>query len=496
MDFAEQLRVLETAKGDPARLALATVDLAHGSLPEEQRATVKMALQSAAIPHWIDKSILAALLSSDENDAAEVLAQLRTLNVVEPFPARGERAANVHEATRKALRKMLVREQPELFRSLSARVRQCFMGDTAFHLRIEALYHLFADDQEAAAIECARLDNEATTVAGPQTWVALAAMLSELLAEKWLRGRALLEALLSVNECRLNRAETAGVEEAAQTALDLAKQLNNSRGAARAYALLGDLGVLQVHLESALKEFGEALSYYERFAFENPGNLDAQRELSVAHSRIGDVLFRQDRLDDALDAFRKYLAGAQAVVSKDPNVGGALREVGVAHSKIGSVFARLGQPDKAMTKFREHLTIAEQLVSEVPENTEWQRDLGVAHSQLGCLFLEQNQFENALSEFEQDLAIGRDLVAKDPRNLELQRDLVASLINIGITLARLSRREEAIRILREAEALVKDTLATGVTIEHWSADLRNIQAQLAVLIDPDAGPVRNGKSEH
>jgi tetratricopeptide (TPR) repeat protein len=496
MDPAEQLRILEGAKGHPGRLALATVDLAHGDLKEEERVALKMALKAAAVPHWVDEHILSALLSIEYAEALRLLVGLRNLQVVEPFPARGERAANVHEATRKALRKLVREDESELFQSLSTRAHQCFVGSTSFHGRIEELYHLFAADQEAAAIECARLDNEATTVAGPQTWVALAAMLSELLAEKWLRGRAFLEALLSVNECWLNRGETAGVEEAAQTALDLAKQLNNSRGAARAYALLGDLGVLQVHLELALKQFGEALSYYERFAFENPGNLDAQRELSVAHSRIGDVLFRQDRLDDALDAFRKYLAGAQAVVSKDPNVGGALREVGVAHSKIGSVFARLGQPDKAMTKFREHLTIAEQLVSEVPENTEWQRDLGVAHSQLGGLFLEQNQFENALSEFEQDLAIGRDLAAKDPRNLELQHDLVASLINIGITLIHLSRREEAKRILREAEALVKDTLATGVTIEHWSADLRNIQARLAVLIDPDAGPVRDGRLEH
>jgi hypothetical protein len=34
MDFTEKLRVLEATQGDPAKLALATVDLAYPALPE------------------------------------------------------------------------------------------------------------------------------------------------------------------------------------------------------------------------------------------------------------------------------------------------------------------------------------------------------------------------------------------------------------------------------------------------------------------------------
>ena len=36
MDFAEQLRVLEAAQGDPAKLALATVDLAYPALADAE----------------------------------------------------------------------------------------------------------------------------------------------------------------------------------------------------------------------------------------------------------------------------------------------------------------------------------------------------------------------------------------------------------------------------------------------------------------------------
>ena len=37
MDFAEQLRVLQAAQGDPAKLALATVDLAYPALADTER---------------------------------------------------------------------------------------------------------------------------------------------------------------------------------------------------------------------------------------------------------------------------------------------------------------------------------------------------------------------------------------------------------------------------------------------------------------------------
>ena len=62
MDFAEQLRVLQAAQGDPAKLALATVDLAYPALSDAERAALKESLEGAAIPHWCDEAILAALL--------------------------------------------------------------------------------------------------------------------------------------------------------------------------------------------------------------------------------------------------------------------------------------------------------------------------------------------------------------------------------------------------------------------------------------------------
>ena len=88
MDIAEQLRVLQAAQGDPAKLALATVDLAYPALADAERTALKESLEAAAIPHWCDEAILAALLGLTTQESAARLARLRRLSVVEPFPAR------------------------------------------------------------------------------------------------------------------------------------------------------------------------------------------------------------------------------------------------------------------------------------------------------------------------------------------------------------------------------------------------------------------------
>src|SRR5688500_16802401 len=107
MDITGQLHVLEAAHGDPAKLALATVDLAYPTLSEDERLALRVSLEAAAIPHWCDETILAALLEIPQAESAARLDRLRNLNVVELFPARGSNVVNVHEASRLALRKRM-----------------------------------------------------------------------------------------------------------------------------------------------------------------------------------------------------------------------------------------------------------------------------------------------------------------------------------------------------------------------------------------------------
>src|SRR5512147_3141513 len=107
MQLLDQLRVLESAQGDPGKLVLATVDLTYPAQPDVERDALKEALEAAAIPHWCDESMLSALLHLSRDEASTRLAKSEALTVVERFPARGAAALNVHEAARLALRKHL-----------------------------------------------------------------------------------------------------------------------------------------------------------------------------------------------------------------------------------------------------------------------------------------------------------------------------------------------------------------------------------------------------
>src|SRR5215469_13337012 len=130
MDLDETVRILREAKGDPARISFASVDLLLAEHPESEREKLRMALQVAAVPHWFDEKILGMLL--DESLAAEVeslASQLRRLPIAEPFPARGGGAANVHETSRLALRRLMKGEAPDLLAAVSKRAKIYFDGE-------------------------------------------------------------------------------------------------------------------------------------------------------------------------------------------------------------------------------------------------------------------------------------------------------------------------------------------------------------------------------
>ena len=239
MDVAEEQRILEivrAAAGDPAALALVPLDLTFADAPETERARLREALIAAAVPHWFDGPFLAALLATSPDEARDLMVKLRRLTNVETFPARGESACNVHEASRLALRRRLREDRPDWFRELSRRAMEALAADTSVHARIERLYHHFAADSDVAASECEALDLEVMLTGREDSKQALAGALKELLQTGWLIGKARAEAVLSVAERRSSRGETASLESDAREAIRLAEECNAEAPAGRGYA--------------------------------------------------------------------------------------------------------------------------------------------------------------------------------------------------------------------------------------------------------------------
>jgi tetratricopeptide (TPR) repeat protein len=459
MDFAEQLRCLQAARDNPALLALATVDLAHPALPAAERSRVKDALLAAAVPHWCDSPFLAALLETTPEEGDRLLGHLRVLTVIEPFPARGEHAVNVHEATRLVLRDHLRTTNAACWKALSNRAFAHVRQGTEAHSRIEALYHLFATDQHAAATACEALDRE-FTAGRPEVRLALALALTELTVAGWLTGAAQVEALLASLELRNWRGEVAQLEDEARNISALARSAAHPSGIGRAQCLLGDVLHSKGRLDDAVAAFHEGLAIYKRLAATDPSNTDWQHDLACAHSRVGDIAQTQGRFDDALTAFQEDLAISKRLAATDPSNAGWQRDLAVAHSRVGDIAQVQGHLDDALTAFQEYLAISKRLAATDPSNGRWQRELAIAHLRVGEVAREQGHLDDAVAAFHEGLVISKRLAATDPSNAGWQRGLAVAHSRVGDIAQVQGHLDDALTAFQEYLAISKCLAAT------------------------------------
>jgi Tetratricopeptide repeat len=375
MDFTEQLRILQAAQGNPALLALATVDLAHNALPPGERTRIKDALVAAAVPHWCDRDFLAALLETTPEEGERLLGQLCALTVVEPFPARGEHAVNVHEAARLALREHLRVTDAARWKALSTRARAHVCQGTEPHTRIEALYHLFAIDQSAAAAACEALDREFTDGGRPEVLHALTLALRELTDGGWLTGSAQVEALLAPLRVRHWRGEAAQLEAEARDVADLARTASDPSGIGRTQLLLGDVLQTKGQLDEAMAAFRESLAIDQRLASIDPSNTGWQRDLAVAHDRVGNILQAQRRLNEAVTEFHKAFAIDQRLASIDPSNADGQHNLAIAYYKLGQAYQGMENEENAQSSYRSAVEAMERAGAMSPGNVGWKQDL-------------------------------------------------------------------------------------------------------------------------
>src|SRR5262249_51897625 len=152
---------------------------------------------------------------------------------------------------------------------------------------IEALYHLFATNQPAAAAACEALDREFTHGGRPEVRHALALALREFTAGGWLTESAQVEALLAPLKVRHWRGEAAPLEAEARKVADLARTESDPSGISRTQLLLDDVLETKGRRNEALAAFRESLTISQRLASTDPSNAGWQRELAVAHYRLG-----------------------------------------------------------------------------------------------------------------------------------------------------------------------------------------------------------------
>ena len=483
MDFEEQFRILESARGNPALLALATVDFAHGDVSQADRRSVKDALVAAAVPHWCDPPLLAALLGTSVDVADRLLASLGPLTVVEPFAARGAQAVNVHETARLALREHLRTTDPERWTLYAQRARDHLLSNPAPHARIEALFHLFAIDPAAAAADCEKLDRMLAGQGRPEVRHGLAVALRELTKAGWLTGAAQIEALLAPLEVRSWRGETAQLEDETRAVLDLARAASYTTGVVRSLCLLSDALTAKGQLDASLVACLESLARSRQLADAEPHVADRQRDLANIWLRVGTLNESQGRLDEALASYQASLDISRSIATSDPTNRDGQRELVNALMMFGSIYEAQGRLDAALDEYQEALDICRQSVIADPSNMDLVRETGIAHSRIGGVCELQGRFDEALVAYEADLGISQRLLESDPSNAGFKHGLAIAHLRMGSLRESQERLDAALDIFGEALVLLKELAKSDPFSAIWQRDANNVLDRIARIYE-------------
>lgn len=486
MQLAEQLRILQAAEGHPAKLALASVDLAYPDVADLERETLRQSLEAAAIPHWCNADMLSALLVVPTDDAAARLSKLWAVPVVEPFPARGESALNVHQASRLALRKHLTATAPERFRTLSARAAAYLADDHSPAGRIEWMFHLLSGDPDRGADALDALNREWGSSARPEDFFALAAALKELEDAGLVQGRARVWVLLVIGWGRVLKEETAQLDGVANEALEHARAMGDLAAEADALCLLGRAVEAQGRLEQARTAFDASLAIVRRLAGQDPAVTGRQRDMAVALNAVGDVLQAQGNFLAAQRTTEESLGICRRLAEQDPNNVGWQRELAVAIARVGNVLEARGQLPAAQKAFEESLAISRRLVEQDPSSTGWQRDVAVVLSRIGGVLNARSEVEAAHATFNEYLAIFRHLTELDPNNAGWQRELATALGWVGSLLEARGDLGTAQMHYEESLAISRRMVERDGSNATWQHDLA-LAAQRVAQIEASVG---------
>lgn len=458
------------------------------ALVETQPPDIREAVIAAAVPHWFDAEILAALLThpvplprgeiapdDDPEDetpvrvsgvetpvytpspfqgenppqsgdgiqtgvstpgtgAGSLYCAIRNLNLpfVQPF---GEIGLTLHDLTRAGIRAHLFKNDPERFKTYSRRAAAYFAGEDDPQRRVEGIYHRLVENNgesrdafyEQMEIYCkkhGRLNLNAANM--------LLANLIELTTAGIVGGNAI-ERLLGVG-----------------------------------YRMLGDLQQNRGSISAAEDTYRKSFVIRERLAKANHMDIQAQRDLSISYNNLGDIARQHGDLSAAQQAYQQSLAIDERLMQDDPTNVEVQRDLSVSYNRLGDLARWRGDLSAAQQAYQQSLKIRERLACVNPANPQAQRDISVSYNRLGDLAQRCGDLSTAQQSYQQCHEILKRLAQSDPVNMQSQSDLSVSYNKLG-DIAQ--RRGD----LSTAQMMFQQSLAIREQLVH--TDSANAEAQ-------------------
>ena len=176
---------------------------------------------------------------------------------------------------------------------------------------------------------------------------------------------------------------------------------------------------------------GEALGYFRQLADAQPGNLEAQRDLTVSLDNVAGLERYRD-LDAALARYTESLTLRRQLADAQPGNLEAQRDLTVSLNNVAGL-ERYRDLDAALARYTESLTLTRQLADAQPGNLEAQRDLV---STLHALAAAEPDERAAIAHLTEAASLALDLARRQPT-------LPSAFGEATTALESLARRQEA-----------------------------------------------------
>jgi len=335
---------------------------------------VRRAAWAAAVPHWFDADVLAALL--DEPSGKTLYQQLQALPFVETYAEHGH---NVHELTRRVMLDDWWRTRREEYLLLSTRAADYFAARPEPEWQIEATYHRLVANPDAGADAVWNLGADWNNTFQYTLIEALVRAGVEHVEAGRVEGRA--KGWILYCKGRLEKQSYSNIQalETLEQAIQAAEDDRQLK--ANVLKAQGDVLAFLDRRDEALTRYEEALGLFRAVG-------DRLGEANVLKAQ-GDVLAFQKQNDEALG---KY----EAALALFKQVGARLGEANALQSRADVLDAQ-GQTEQASAGYEQAMKLYQAIGDEY--------SVARALYYLGRLHLRHDDTSQARVAFERSIAI-------------------------------------------------------------------------------------------
>ena len=438
------------------------------ALIETQPPDIREAVIAAAVPHWFDAEILAALLTEKkksgffdklrfwlfpakkrrEEEQQRSLFKyryqtIRDLNLpfVQPF---GEIGLTLHDLTRAGIRAHLFKHDLERFKTYSRRTATYFAEQDEPQYRVEGIYHqLIENDLDSRYAFWDQMETYCSKQFDLSAANMLLVNLNELISTGILRGNEV-ERLLGVGygmlgDLQQNRGILSATAESYQKAVIIFERLTRAnrsnsdvqRDLLVSYNRLCNISRQLGNLNTAQQSYQRYFEIADRQIKAAPFDMQAQHDLSIRYRDFGDIAAESGDLNTAQQAYQKCHNILKRLVQITPSDTQIQKNFAISYERIGNINFLFSRTDIASDAYRQCQKICNKLINMDASDIWTQRELSITYNKFGDIAIQSGDLNTALHTYQQSFELRKSLVQADPANAQAQKDLAVIYERIG-----------------------------------------------------------------